>query len=113
MTEDESRRPDSSSAPADLVRQLAAATERVMAGWTGPRMPFVPPATLSAQQLRAVLDDIAARRSQVEALRAQLGAFEEQLGALESALRPLLDWTEAWAGMEGAFARFWQAPDKK
>ena len=35
------------------------------------------PARLSAQQLQAVVDDIAARRSQVQALQAQLAAFDE------------------------------------
>ena len=45
------------------------------------------PATMSARQLQAVVDDIAARRSQVQALVAQLKVFDEQLATLETSLR--------------------------
>jgi hypothetical protein len=65
------------------------------------------PATMSARQLQAVVDDIAARRSQVQALVAQLTAFDEQLGALETSLRPLLQWLRTWSDLEGAVADFW------
>jgi hypothetical protein len=74
-----------------------------------PPMPGLPatPATLSAQQLQAVVDDIAARRSQVQALVAQLTTFDEQLGTLETSLRPLLQWLRTWSDLEGAVTDFW------
>jgi len=77
-----------------------------------PGMPPMPglsatPATMSARQLQAVVDDIAARRSQVQTLIANLGAFDEQLGALETSLRPLLQWLRTWSEMESAVTDFW------
>jgi hypothetical protein len=65
------------------------------------------PATMSARQLQAVVDDIAARRSQVQALVASLTVFDEQLGTLETSLRPLLQWLRTWSDLEGAVADFW------
>ena len=85
-----------------------------------PGMPPIPglpgtPATMSARQLQAVVDDIAARRSQVQALIANLTVFDEQLGALETSLRPLLQWLRTWSEMESAVTDFWTparpAPD--
>jgi hypothetical protein len=77
-----------------------------------PGMPPIPgmpatPATMSARQLQSVVDDIAARRSQVQALVAQLATFDEQLAALETSLRPLLQWLRTWSDLEGAVADFW------
>ena len=74
-----------------------------------PPMPGLPatPATMSARQLQAVVDDIAARRSQVQALIANLTVFDEQLGALETSLRPLLQWLRTWSEMESAVTDFW------
>jgi hypothetical protein len=103
--------------PADLAGQLRKAADALMTGWTGatsvrppvPALP-VPPATLSARQLQAVLDDLGARRAQVQALQAQLGVFDEQLAALETSLGPLLEWTQAWAGVEGALTDLWRPP---
>src|SRR4051794_17468089 len=105
--------------PADLAGQLRAAAERVMAGWTAaagvpgsrPGQALVNPAmpaTMTARQMEALLDDLAARRAQVQALSAQLGAFDEQLATLETNLRPFLEWTRTWAGVEGAMADFWR-----
>jgi hypothetical protein len=73
-----------------------------------PPIPGLPatPATMSARQLQAVVDDIAARRSQVQALIANLEAFDEQLGTLESTLRPLLQWLRTWSEMESAVTDF-------
>ena len=65
------------------------------------------PATMSARQLQSVVDDIAARRSQVQALVASLTVFDEQLGTLETSLRPLLQWLRTWSDLEGAVADFW------
>ena len=77
-----------------------------------PGMPPMPglsatPATLSARQLQAVVDDIAARRSQVQALVTQLNTFDEQLAALETSLKPLLQWLRTWSELEGAVTDFW------
>jgi hypothetical protein len=74
-----------------------------------PPIPGMPatPATMSARQLQAVVDDIAARRSQVQALVASLTVFDEQLGTLESSLRPLLQWLRTWSEMESAVTDFW------
>ena len=77
-----------------------------------PGMPPIPgmpatPATMSARQLQAVVDDIAARRSQVQALVASLTVFDEQLGRLENSLRPLLQWLRTWSDMESAVTDFW------
>jgi hypothetical protein len=74
-----------------------------------PPMPGMPatPATLSARQLQAVVDDIAARRSQVQALVTQLTVFDEQLAALETSLSPLLQWLRTWTDLEGAVTDFW------
>lgn len=77
-----------------------------------PGMPPIPglaatPATMSARQLQAAVDDIAARRSQVQALIANLTVFDEQLGTLETSLRPLLQWLRTWSEMESAVTDFW------
>jgi hypothetical protein len=74
-------------------------------------MPGLPttPATMSARQLQAVVDDIAARRAQVQALVAQLTVFDEQLGALETSLGPILQWLRTWSDLEGAVTDFWTA----
>lgn len=104
--------------PGEFARQLREAADRLVAGWTGatgtgpPALPGLPlpPATLSARQLQAVLDDLAARRAQVQALRAQLQVFDEQLGALEVSLAPMLAWTRAWADLETAAAAAVQGP---
>ena len=100
--------------PAELARQFSEAADRLMRGWSAaaPAGRPTPPMTLSAQQLRAVLDDIAARRSQIQSLRDALGAFDEQLGALETSLAPLLAWTEAWADVEGRMTDPWRQPPR-
>ena len=96
--------------PPDAAFAVAAAPpvppEPVLAAGVIPGMPATP-ATMSARQLQAVVDDIAARRSQVRALVGQLEVFDEQLGALETSLRPLLQWLRTWADMEGAVTDFW------
>jgi hypothetical protein len=99
-----------------------------MAGWTAaagavtgksassPGVPAVPglpgmppmPATMSAARLEALLEDLAVRRAQVQALRSALEGFDEQLGSLEASLRPVLEWTRTWAGMESAIGEFWR-----
>jgi hypothetical protein len=65
------------------------------------------PATMSARQMQAIVDDLAARRAQVQALVVQLNIFDEQLGTLETSLRPLLQWLRTWSDLEGAVTDFW------
>jgi hypothetical protein len=90
-----------------------------MASWTAAAGGVVPgtaqvpgpptmPATMSARQMDALLEDLAARRAQVQALMTQLEAFDGQLGSLEANLRPLVEWTRTWANVEGAIADFWR-----
>ena len=107
---------DERRSPDDLARALREAADRVMSGWTAAagsmRPPVLPdlsgsPATASARQVEAVLDDLVARRAQVRALQAQLAGFDEQLGALEASLRPLLEWTRTWSELERALGGFW------
>ncbi len=74
-----------------------------------PGLPGAPPrpATVSARQVQAAVDDIAARRAQVQALVTQLTTFDEQLGTLETSLQPLLQWLRTWSDLEGAVTDFW------
>lgn len=119
MTEGAPRVPS----PVDVARQLREAADQLMAGWTtaagsmtgaaAPRRPSMPrlpalPATVSAAQVQQVLDDLAARRAQVQALRDQLSTFDEQLGMLENGLRPVVEWTRTWAALEKSISEFWQ-----
>ena len=55
------------------------------------------PGALSAAQLTAVADSIAAQRRSIEVLKAQLSSFDEQLKALEQFLGPLAEWSRTWA----------------
>lgn len=115
--------------PADFAGQLRAAADRVMASWTAastsaagamaggaapsvPTLPTLPPmpATLSTQKLEAFLEELAARRAQVQALVTQLQSFDEQLGTLESGMKPFVDWTRTWADLEKTMTDFWSAP---
>jgi hypothetical protein len=91
----------------------------MMAGWTAatgsgasatPSLPGLPPmpATMSAQKIQALLDDLAARRAQVQALTSQLQQFDEQLGTLEASIRPFLEWTRTWADLEKTMGEFWR-----
>jgi hypothetical protein len=118
VTEPEGSRPPS---PVDFVAQMRAFTERMMTGWTAatgtaaggtPTPPQLPrmPATMSADQIQALMDDLAARRAQVQALKTQLEAFDEQLGTFEASVRPFLEWTRTWAEMEKTMTEFWQPP---
>jgi hypothetical protein len=86
--------------------QLREATERLqgLAGLSG----LVPPAAgalplpgaLSAAQMTAIADSIAAQRRSIEALQAQLTSFDEQLAALEQILGPMAEWSRTWAEFE-------------
>jgi hypothetical protein len=59
--------------------------------------PLSLPGALSAAQLTAVADSIAAQRRSIEVLKAQLSSFDEQLKALEQFLGPLAEWSRTWA----------------
>jgi hypothetical protein len=109
--------------PADLAGQLRAAADRIMAGWTSmaaggsgsattPSFPKLPrmPATMSAEQMETFLQDLAARRAQVQALVTQLERFDEQLGTLEAGVRPFVEWTRTWADLEKTMTDFWRPP---
>jgi hypothetical protein len=109
--------------PADFAGQLRAAADRMMAGWTSmagagagaggkaaaPGLPRMP-ATMSAQQMDKFLDDLAARRAQVQALITQLQSFDEQLGTLEASVRPFVEWTRTWADLEKSMVAMWRPP---
>jgi hypothetical protein len=60
--------------------------------------------------MEAFLEDLAARRAQVQALVTQLQGFDEQLGALESGIRPFVEWTRTWSELEKATTEFWRPP---
>ncbi|WP_214366903.1 hypothetical protein [Pseudonocardia sp. H11422] len=117
---EEQPRQGSGDPAVQFAAQLSELAERLrtggVPGWptgggpgsTRPAPPLTPPWTLSATQLQALLDDIAARRAQLQALRAQLGAFDEQLGALEASLAPLRDWSRTWADLESAAIDVWR-----
>jgi hypothetical protein len=109
--------------PADLAGQLREAADRIMAGWTSmtaggsgsaatPSFPKLPrmPATMSAEQMETFLQDLAARRAQVQALVTQLERFDEQLGTLEAGVRPFVEWTRTWADLEKKMTEFWRPP---
>jgi hypothetical protein len=109
--------------PADLAGQLREAADRIMAGWTtmagagsaGAKTPLFPtlptmPATMSAEQMETFLEDLAARRAQVQALVTQLERFDEQLGTLEAGVRPFVEWTRTWADLEKKLTEFWRPP---
>jgi hypothetical protein len=72
-------------------------------------MPGMPPmpATMSARQMQAIVDDVGARRAQVQALVTQLTLFDEQLATFETSLQPLLQWLTTWSDLEGAVTDFW------
>jgi hypothetical protein len=77
-----------------------------------PTSPFgVPrPAAVSAAQVEAVLGEVRTRREQVQALAAQLTAFDAQLAAFEESLRPMLEWSSAWADVERSMLGPWGRP---
>lgn len=106
-------RPAAGPAPDTVEAAPDAAKRRARKGASGtagrsavPGMPPMP-ATMSARQVQAIVDDINARRVQVQALITQLDAFDEQLGTLETSLQPLLQWLKTWSDLEGAVTDFW------
>ncbi|TYP90353.1 hypothetical protein [Blastococcus xanthinilyticus] len=92
----------------DFVAQLRSFTERArsLAGSATSRLPLPalpsPPGTMSAAQLRAVMDMVTAQRASIAAMRAQLDAFDQQLAVFERILDPLVEWSSTWARLEDA-----------
>ena len=82
------------------------------------RFPLAPgaialPGTLSAAQLAATADSIAAQRRSIEALKAQLSSFDEQLAVLEQILGPLAQWSSKWAEVEERLLNAGHAPQAR
>jgi hypothetical protein len=59
-----------------------------------------PPGALSAAQIRAIDRSVSAQRMQIKAVIEQLTAVDEQLSVLDSLLRPLVEWSQMWEGLE-------------
>lgn len=93
----------------EFVSQLRGFTERAQRLASGavpslPRLPALPspPGALSAAQLEAIAQAVAAQRQQIAALTAQLQAFDQQLAVFERILGPLVEWSGTWARLEEA-----------
>jgi hypothetical protein len=95
----------------EFVSQLRTFTDRARGLAQGavptrlslPSLPK-PPGAMSAAQLKAVAQGVAAQRQQIAAMRAQLEAFDQQLEVFERILGPLVDWSSTWARLEEAVA---------
>jgi hypothetical protein len=98
------------------IDQLHATTEGLQnlarLGGRPPSAPGAPPlpGALSAAQLTAITDGIAAQRRSIEALKAQLSSFDEQLTVLEQLLGPLAQWSKAWADLEQGLLNMGRRP---
>jgi hypothetical protein len=96
----------------EFVQQLRGFTERArtLAGSVPSRLSLPalpsPPGAMSAAQLRAVADMVAAQRASIAAMRAQLDAFDQQLEVFERILDPLVEWSSTWARLEEAVGDF-------
>ena len=100
----------------EFIAQLRGITRRLegLAGssaWLTPVPGVFPlPGAMSAVQLKSIAESVAAQRRSIEALQAQLSAFDGQLAALEQILKPLAEWSGAWAELEQRLLRMGQAP---
>jgi hypothetical protein len=101
----------------EFTAQIREATERMqgLAGLGG-RLPpaagaFPLPGAMSAAQMTAVADSIAAQRRSIGALKAQLSSFDEQLAALEQILGPLAEWSRIWAEFEQRLVNLGRWPE--
>jgi hypothetical protein len=92
----------------EFVTQLRGFTDRArsVAGSVPTRLSLPtlpsPPGAMSAAQLRAVAEMVAAQRASIAGMRAQLDAFDQQLAVLERILEPLVEWSGTWARLEEA-----------
>ncbi|WP_051516032.1 hypothetical protein [Candidatus Blastococcus massiliensis] len=96
----------------EFVQQLRGFTDRArsLAGSVPsklslPALPS-PPGAMSAAQLRAVAEMVAAQRASIAAMRAQLDAFDQQLAVFERIIDPLVEWSSTWARLEEAVGDF-------
>ena len=96
----------------EFVHQLRGFTDRartaagsVPSRLSLPALPS-PPGAMSAAQLRAVAEMVAAQRASIAGMRAQLDAFDQQLEVLERILDPLVEWSSTWARLEEAVGDF-------
>jgi hypothetical protein len=96
----------------EFVNQLRSFTDRarsvagaVPSRLTLPALPS-PPGALSAAQLGAVAQTVAAQRRSIAAMSAQLEAFDQQLSVFERILEPLVEWSSTWARLEEAVGDF-------
>ena len=92
----------------EFVQQLRGFTDRartaagsVPSRLSLPALPS-PPGAMSAAQLRAVADMVAAQRASIAGMKAQLDAFDQQLVVFERILEPLVEWSGTWARLEEA-----------
>lgn len=92
----------------EFVQQLRGFTDRartvagsVPSKLSIPALPS-PPGAMSAAQLRAVAEMVAAQRASIAGMRAQLDAFDQQLAVFERILDPLVEWSGTWARLEEA-----------
>ena len=96
----------------EFVNQLRGFTERArnLAGSVPTRLSIPalpsPPGAMSAAQLRAVAQAVAAQRQSLGAMRAQLEALDQQLAVFERVLEPLVEWSATWARLEEAVGDF-------
>ncbi len=92
----------------EFVTQLRGFTDRArtVAGSVPTRLSLPtlpsPPGAMSAAQLRAIADMVAAQRAGIAGMRAQLDAFDQQLAVFERILEPLVEWSGSWARLEEA-----------
>lgn len=92
----------------EFVQQLRGFTDRArtVAGTVPGKLPFPtlpsPPGALSAAQLKAIAEMVAAQRASIGGMRAQLDAFDQQLAVFERILEPLVEWSGTWARLEEA-----------
>lgn len=90
----------------EFMGQMRAAADRLqdlarLSGGLPPAPGSLPlPGGLSATQMAAISESIAAQRRSIAALQAQLMSFDEQLEVLEQILAPLGQWSRAWADLE-------------
>ncbi len=92
----------------EFVQQLRGFTDRartvaesVPSKLSFPTLPS-PPGAMSAAQLRAVAEMVAAQRASIGGMRAQLDAFDQQLAVFQRILEPLVEWSGTWARLEEA-----------
>jgi hypothetical protein len=98
----------------EFLGQLRAAADKAGGphlAWPAPSGTPALPGALSAAQMAAITDSIAAQRRSIAALKTQLSAFDEQLAVLETMLGPLAQWSRTWADVEQRFLNMAPRPE--